>query len=191
MIGLNTGMMDERTILEKLALGDERAFRELFMRYHQKVFLFILGMVKLEDEADDLTQEIFIKIWTKRDLMKEVRSLDAYLFMISKYTVYSYLKKNKIFFENIDNVKENQDSQSENPHEKLVAKDLSLLIDMLVESMPQQRRLIYTMSRKEGLSNQEISERLNLSRRTVENHLNFALKDIRKAMLVFLIVISC
>lgn len=191
MIGLNTGMMNERTILEQLSLGDENAFKELFMHYHQKVFLFVLGLVKSEEGADDLTQEIFIKIWTKRDLMKDVNSLDAYLFMVSKYTVYSYLKKNKAFFEDIETVKENQNLQSENPHEELVAKDLSLLIDMIVESMPQQRKLIYTMSRKKGFTNQEISEKLNISRRTVENHLNLALKDIRKAILIFLIVITC
>lgn len=59
-------MTDEKSILEQFAAGNHTAFRELFMRYHLKVYYFVLGLVKSESDAEDLTQEIFLKLWTHR-----------------------------------------------------------------------------------------------------------------------------
>ena len=73
---------------------------------------------------------------------------------------------------------------SSTSEEDLVAKELEMLIDELVGGMPEQRRMIYTLSRNEGLSNAEIAERLNTTKRNVESQLSLALKEIRK-------VISC
>ena len=61
-------MTDEKSILEQFAVGNHTAFRELFMRYHLKVYYFVLGLVKSESDAEDLTQEIFLKLWTHRFL---------------------------------------------------------------------------------------------------------------------------
>ena len=80
---------------------------------------------------------------------------------------------------------------NDSPHEDLIAKDLQLLIDMVVETMPPQRKLIYQLSREVGLSNPEIAEKLQLSKKTVENHLNLALKELRKVLLCLLMVYLC
>ena len=61
-------MTDEKSILEQFAAGNHTAFRELFIRYHLKVYYFVLGLVKSESDAEDLTQEIFLKLWTHRSL---------------------------------------------------------------------------------------------------------------------------
>lgn len=65
-------MTDEKSILEQFAAGNHTAFRELFMRYHLKVYYFVLGLVKSENDAEDLTQEIFLKLWTHRSRFTEV-----------------------------------------------------------------------------------------------------------------------
>ena len=67
-------MTDEKSILEQFAAGNHTAFRELFMRYHLKVYYFVLGLVKSESDAEDLTQEIFLKLWTHRSRFTEVRT---------------------------------------------------------------------------------------------------------------------
>ena len=84
-----------------------------------------------------------------------------------------------------------EEEAHDSPDEDLIAKDLQLLIDMVVENMPPQRKLIYQLSREAGLSNAEIAEKLDLSKKTVENHLNLALKELRKILLYLLILYLC
>lgn len=76
---------------------------------------------------------------------------------------------------------------SSTSEEDLIAKELEMLIDKLVGGMPEQRRMIYTLSRNEGLSNAEIAERLNTTKRNVESQLSLALKEIRKVISCFLV----
>ena len=89
------------------------------------------------------------------------------------------------------NEKPFEEETYDSPDEDLIAKDLQLLIDMVVENMPPQRKLIYQLSREAGLSNAEIAEKLELSKKTVENHLNLALKELRKILLYLLILYLC
>ena len=77
-------MTDEKSILEQFAAGNHTAFRELFMRYHLKVYYFVLGLVKSESDAEDLTQEIFLKLWTHRSRFTEVRTFGSYLYVLYK-----------------------------------------------------------------------------------------------------------
>ena len=79
-------MTDEKSILEQFAAGNHTAFRELFMRYHLKVYYFVLGLVKSESDAEDLTQEIFLKLWTHRSRFTEVRTFGSYLYVLAKHS---------------------------------------------------------------------------------------------------------
>lgn len=183
-------MTDETTILEQFAAGNHTAFRELFMRYHLKVYYFVLGLVKSEGDAEDLTQEIFLKLWANHSRFAEVRSFGSYLYVLAKHTTFNYIESKRLLTNNWENRAEEEPSDR-TPHEELVAKDLQLLVDMIVDSMPSQRKTIYRMSREEGLSNGEIAEKLQLTKKTVENHLHLALRELRNAVLLFLVVTMC
>ena len=74
------------------------------------------------------------------------------------------------------------------PYDKLIAKDLQLLIDMVVNEMPPKRKMIYKLSRIEGLSNEQIAEKLGIQKKTVENHLNIALNELRDALALSILV---
>ena len=184
-------MTDEKSILEQFAAGNHTAFRELFMRYHLKVYYFVLGLVKSESDAEDLTQEIFLKLWTHRSRFTEVRTSGSYLYVLAKHTAFNYIESRRVNLVSLERAGEEDGERSDTPYEDLVAKDLRLLVDMIVETMPPQRKMIYRMSRDEGLSNTEIAENLQLSKKTVENHLNLALKELRNAVLTFLLVMMC
>lgn len=182
--------IDEELLVKELAQGSQKAFEVLFMRYYPKVHRFVYGLVKSQQDADDITQEVFSKVWRNRDMFAEVRNFGAYLFILSKNATFNFLETQQIRTERL-NEKPFEEETNHTPDEELIAKDLQLLIDMVVDSMPPQRRLIYKLSREIGLSNSEIADKLQLRKKTVENHLNLALKELRKIILCLLILYLC
>jgi RNA polymerase sigma-70 factor (ECF subfamily) len=169
---------DEHIDLEQLASGDHEAFRRLFMLYYPKVKTFIVYFVKSEAIAEDLSQDVFEDIWLNRDLLSNLKSLNAYLFRMAKNASINYLN-HKVVVENYA-VSYTHLLPEHSIEEELYAKELELLIQLTVEKMPEQRRRIFEMSRIKNLKNAEIAEKLNISKRTVEAHLNLALKQIRE-----------
>lgn len=100
---------------------------------------------------------------------------------------FNYITTKKVSrFTSEDNVPEISDEYT--PYDKLIAKDLQLLIDMVVNEMPPKRKMIYKLSRIEGLSNEQIAEKLGIQKKTVENHLNIALNELRDALALSILV---
>ena len=178
-------------MLNSIAEGDERAYKTLFYMYYPRVRAFALGMLKNADDADDLAQMVMMKVWLKRDLFYEVENFDSYMFRLTKNSVLNFIASKRVeFAELADDLVDNRASAvSFNPEAQMVARDTGVIIDMAVGKMPPQRQEVYRLSREQQLSNDEIALRLGITRKTVENHLNLALNDIRKAlkMLIFLI----
>jgi RNA polymerase sigma-70 factor (ECF subfamily) len=163
--------------LDKLALGDHEAFRRLFMAYYPKIKIFITHFVKSEAIAEELSQDVFEHIWTEKDSLPNLKSINAYLFRMAKNAAINHL--------NHKTVEENYASsytllEEYSMEEEILAKELKLQIQLTVEKMPKQRRLIFELSRIKNLKNIEIAEKLNISKRTVETHLNLALNQIRR-----------
>lgn len=178
-------MDNEKEILLGLSEGNEDAFRYIFRKYYSKVRAFAYGFLKNSDEADEIAQMIFIKIWEKKDSFACVDHFDSYLFTLSKYTIFNYIEARHSIPVDIDDIHEISDTVT--PYDEIVAGDLKLLIDMVVDDMPSQRRQIFKLSRYEGLTNDEIALRLGIQKKTVENHLNLALKELRNVVNMMLI----
>ncbi|WP_313380072.1 RNA polymerase sigma-70 factor [Proteiniphilum saccharofermentans] len=166
--------------LANLSEGDHRSYELLFLAYHPKVFHFLCGFIKNEEEAYDMAQEIFYKVWVNRVSMAEVRSFKAYLFSMARHMIYNHYEHNLVKEKyTLDQLAQ---SETYEPEQNLFAKDLSFLIDLVVSQMPEQRQRVFTMSRKEGFSSDEIALRLKIHKRTVENHISNALSDLRRAL---------
>ncbi len=179
----------KKETINKLVMGDQRAFHEIFRAAYPKIYAFVLGFIKDTDEAEDIVQTIFIKLWIKRERLAKVNNLNSYLYSISKNTILNHLASKKVFTLDIAQVKDLEANDTSVLH-AIEAQDLQLLIDMIVENMPPQRQAIYRMSREEGLSNEEIAQRTGLQKKTVENHLNLALGDIRKMLKIFILLLT-
>lgn len=171
-----------------MAGGDRSAFRDIFILFYPKVRTFVSRLIPDSDEAKDVAQSIFIRIWLNRERFTEVKNFDAYIFTLSKHTVLNHL----------DKARRKQDRQEDGtdeiydlalPSDKLEMLDMKRRIDNAVEEMPPQRKQVFTMSRILGMKNGEIADRLNLSKKTVENHINLALKEIRKKLPVLFLLI--
>lgn len=169
----------EKEYLLNISKGNTKAFDSLFILHYPRVKNFIMSLVKNEEDARDLSQDVFLKIWNNREKLPEIKFFRTYLFQMSKNAVFDFFRENTP----LDNYEEEYKIKSDSLEESIEARDLEILIDTFVESMPEQRKKIYKMSRKEGLTNDEISIKLDISKRTVETHISSALKDIRKFLM--------
>lgn len=184
---LNRKMEIDRETILLMSKGDKKAYETMFRRFYPKVHRFVAMLLKNKDDADDVCQLIFLKIWNKREKFTDIRDFDSYLFILTKYTVINYISSRHVMPIDIHSLPELCSNES-SPFDDVVVKDTQLLVDMVVENMPQQRQMIYRMSREQHLKNEEIAQRLGVQKKTVENHLNLALKEIKKSLyFVFLL----
>lgn len=171
----------EKEVILQMSQGDENAFSIVFRKFYPKVHRFVSMILKNTDDADDVCQLIFEKVWLKREKFVAIKDFDSYLFILSKYTVINYISTRHVVPLDVDMLTE-RNSNMASPYEEVVAQDTQLLIDMVVDNMPKQRQMIYRLSREQNLKNEEIAQRLGIQKKTVENHLNLALKEIKKAL---------
>lgn len=175
--------IDIKTI-EALRDGDHKAFEAVFVNYYNKTKTFIYGYIKSEFEAEELADDIFVNLWVNHKSIDISKSFNSYLFTIARNAALDFLKHKYVHDAYLDSVQNLEYSSTS--EEDLIAKELGLLVDDVVDKMPQQRKRIYILSRNEGLSNTEIADQLNTTKRNVESQLSLALKEIRKAITSFL-----
>lgn len=169
--------------LEALRHGSHKAFETVFVTYYNKTKAFIYSYLKSEPDAEELTEDLFVNLWINHPSINSSKSFDSYLHTIARNAAINFLKHKYVQDTYLNNIQSEEFSSTS--EEDLIAKKLGLLIDDTVGKMPEQRKRIYTLSRKKGLSNEEIATRLNTTKRNVESQLSLALKEIRKAISLF------
>ena len=172
----------EHKVIKKLSEGDQWAFRIVFEHYYPRVHEFIRRIVKSETIAEDIAQDIFVKIWERREMFGvEVHSFNKYIYVMSRNAAINAIRRtgrvSSLIDETIVNHQENISIE-----EDYYAREKELIIRLTVCQMPEQRRRIFEMSRYMGMDNQTIATTLNLSKKTVENHLTLALKTLRSVL---------
>lgn len=171
--------IEEKT-LNDLREGNHKAFEEVFVAYFDRIKQFIFGYIKSDFDAEELTEDIFVKLWINRRTIDPTKAFNSYLHTVARNAALNFLK-HKLVKESHTEIHQEQ-TYHHNPEDELIAKETQLLIEMAVEKMPQQRRLVYQLSRNEGLKNDEIAVRLHITKNNVESLLSLALKDLRKVI---------
>ena len=159
-------------------MGD---FLEIYRAFYGKVFTFVLSLVKSKANAQDITQNIFMKLWKNRKNLEHIKSMDDYLFILSKNACMDYFRKASRKKEiSTDVFDEFLLSRIVSSSEKRIdaLSDIEELRHV-IESLPSKRRDIFIMSRFDGLSNDEIASILGVSKKTVENQISLATKKIK------------
>ena len=126
--------------------------------------------MKNEEDVKDLVQEIFCKIWDIREKIDEKKSFNAFLFTISLNTIRDYFRKQVKNRKLLDKWLEEAESYSESTLESIELASLEKVVGTAVEQLPPKRLIVFKLSRLEGLSNDEIAKRLDIEKKTVENH---------------------
>ena len=173
-------MLDgEKILLERISNDDEVAFRELFNHYYPRVLSFLGNYISSEEDCRDIAQNVFANIWKKRDTLTEIRSFGAWLYRLSRNSAIDYCRRRRI---TISITEQYEDSSVTPADEEYFARESRLKYQRCLSNMPERRRQVFSLSREDGLSNDEIALQLGISKKTVENHMNAALREIRKTV---------
>jgi RNA polymerase sigma-70 factor (ECF subfamily) len=169
---------DINKLVQKLAKGNMQAFNQLFEQYSTKLYYFAYGYLKSKEDAEELVQEVFIKIWEKRNDLKQEYDLQSYIFTIAYNQVKKYFRAKNIVNKYLEYAKQEQAKPLVTEPE-ISYTELNGVISNLINRMPEKRKLVFIKSRIEGKNIPEISEEMQISKKTAENHLHTALKFLK------------
>jgi RNA polymerase sigma-70 factor (ECF subfamily) len=169
-------------IIRRLKKDDKSAVDELFGCYYPRLYHFSKSILKIEDGIDDILQEVFVKIWLNRHKIGNAETFNAYIFTITKNEVLNLIRSNlrdqtfkdELFIRSVA-----EEYQTQNIIE---FDEIKVGIDQIVTGLPERRQQVFILSRNDGLSNKEIAQQLNISEKTVEDHITHAIKHIKSSM---------
>lgn len=181
--------MTEKDLILALKNGSENAFRELYNQYWLRVFGFASLYIRNNNEVKEIVQDVFIKLWEFRQFIREEENFKGYLFIITRNHIFNKSRSKSFNYAFYDATINNALEHSYDINNELDAKDLENHIDQLIREMPQQRQTVFVLSRKYHKSYKEIASELGISEKTVERHINEAIKYIKlnlKMLVLFL-----
>ena len=174
--------------LPDLDIYDEGAFERMFKTHFKALHSYAHVMLRDEEQAEEVVQQVFLKLWERREQLSVQVSIKAYLYKSVHNECLNYFQRNKTKtrFEDHAVYVSTLDSQSETASDKVELKELQAKIHESLNDLPQQCRIIFHMSRFEDMKYREIADRLGLSVKTVENQMGKALKIMRSKLSDFL-----
>jgi RNA polymerase sigma-70 factor (ECF subfamily) len=169
----------DQDLLRSIAEGDEIAFNELFTRCWPSVYDTCLRLTKSSELAKDLSQDIFVKLWTHRRQLPEVRNLSAFLYTVSRNLIFNHFQKKVLTLSNIDFLIDHFRHTAPDAQDQLEYKDLEGHVQTAINRLPERVREVFVLHREEGLNHDQISKRLNISVVSSKTYIVRALKEIR------------
>ena len=171
---------DDTELFQRISIGDELAFREYFEVHKAELFKVIIRLTKSQTITEEIIQEIFIGLWVSRKHLNKVDDPAAYLYRIVLNKTATYLKKEA----NQERIIRAAGQQYKLPGNNTVehsmeAKECLQWIEKALDQLPPQQKIVYKLSRQQGLSNDEIAQQLHISPHTVRSHLAKAIGFIR------------
>ncbi len=176
-------------VLQRLREGDHESYRKVYLHWRKPVYKFLLNLTGTEEDADDITQEIFTVLWNYRDRIDPEKNIRSFLFLVARRAAYKSNRANMIRKRYADSVW-GELSDNFTSHDIVVEKETELLQQVLLQHMPPQQRKIFEMSNNEGLSAEEIAARIGIKRESVYNQLSKARKTLRDALLLLLLFVD-
>lgn len=174
---------DIKLLLLQFRKGNQRAFERLYRMHSRYLLSNIRALVKDKDVADEILQDVFLKVWENREVVDPDKSFRNFLYTITKNMVYDYMRRVALDIRKRHELMQTALEIYTHVEEQLINKENDALLSDAVEHLPTQCRKVYTLSKFDGKSHQEISEHLNISLATVNNHMVKANRQIRSFVL--------
>lgn len=168
------------SLFSRIAEGDERAFKEMFDTFWEQVYGTTYRFTKSTEEAKDIAQDIFMRLWENREKLKGVENPQSYIYIFSRNMVMDRFRKKVLEPSNIDYLIGYFKSDAASAQDKMELKELETMISQAVDTLPGRVKDVFRLSRYEGLTHQEIAERLNISVLSSQKYIVRALRQIRE-----------
>lgn len=172
----------EKQVLETLQLGNESAFEMIFRTYYQPLCRYAYSFLQDKEEAEEVVQASFITVWEKRNNLTIETSLKSYLYRMVRNSCLNVIKHEKVKQQHVAHELAVSEVSYESVSQKVQAAELEIRITEAMKTLPEQCRLVFQLSRFEELKYQEIADQLQISVKTVENHMGKALKLMREQL---------
>ena len=171
---------------QRLSRGDETAFQETFELYFRVLVLFATKFSLEKEIAEDLVQDVFVKLYEQKDRLQFHSSLKAFLYQSVRNKCIDLIRSTKTRERHHVEIKAGAEIEGLNSEELMMQSELEEKIYLSISQLPDQCQLIFKMNRFEGKKNQEIADELNISKRTVETQISKALKILREEIYPYL-----
>lgn len=169
--------------LHRISRGDEKSFRNLMELISDDLFLFALGFIRKKEIAEEIVSDVFVKIWENRSHLSEIENLKAYLFISVKNLCISHIRKNrKENLITIDGFDDFMVPSVECPESDYINTEKLKEIYQAIEQLPPKCKMAFSLAKFNGLKYREIAEIMEVSEKTVNNHLVFALKKLAETI---------
>ncbi|SHE63435.1 RNA polymerase sigma-70 factor, ECF subfamily [Fodinibius roseus] len=173
---------DDSKWVEALNHGDSSAFEQLFAKYYSRLSRFAYRYVQSETVAESLTQEVFVNVWKQRDQLDPGRNIRSFLYQSVRNEALDYIEHKKIVRDKLSRLKVTRDTVTHPENSSLDKQKFWSLVQEQIENLPPKTRRIYKLSRKDGLTYNEIADVLDISPKTVEYHITKALEMLRQEL---------
>jgi RNA polymerase sigma-70 factor, ECF subfamily len=174
-------------LIKRIKASNIGAFEEIFKEFQENIYSYLFFKLGDTQSAEDILQDVFVKLWENRHSLKPDLYLPSYLYTIAKNLTLNYFRHKNVVqkFQQEIELKTNQ-KESSSPLSQLELNELKSNLALAIQNLPDQQRTVFMMSRYDELSYKEIAERLGLSVKTVETHIGKALKTLRKMLRIAL-----
>ncbi|HYC86577.1 MAG TPA: RNA polymerase sigma-70 factor [Chryseosolibacter sp.] len=170
---------DIKSLLHQISKNDEHAFRDIFHLFSGRVYSFALKLTRSQATAEEMVQEVFMKLWVNRASLGTIDNFSGYLFIITKNLVLNILKRRALEEKVKGELSVMAETASHYTEQAVPDHDYDALLKETISHLPPQQRIVYSLCHQEGLRYDEVAERLNISRLTVKTHMHKALKTIK------------
>lgn len=173
---------NEKELLRCSAAGDEAAFASLFRVYQHKLYGFLLRATGSPEMTEDIIQDVFLKLWKDRENLLHIEQFGGYVYRMAQNRVINSLKrmaKETLILEELGKV---QTLTTSNAEEQLSEKEAKNNLHSALDKLTPKQKLVFTLSREQGLKHEEIAAFLNISPSTVNNHMIEALRQLRQQL---------
>lgn len=170
---------NEKLILQRLIRGEESAFRQVYDYYAERIYSVALLHLKQVELAEDVVQSVFLKLWESRDQLRKVEAFTGWLYVLTRNTIISILRRQGTQASYLDFLKQRTDLFKTSFEQELSRKEQVMLVRKGIERLSFQQRTALRLQQDEGLTYQGIAERMGISPNTVRVHLFKAMESLR------------
>jgi len=171
---------NEKRLLQLSAMGDETAFTRVFHFYKHKLYSFLIRLTESPEMTEDVIQDIFLKLWKNRAGLTTIDNFSSYIFRMGQNQCISHFKRSAKETLILAELQKDLAVSSSETDGYLATKEVQQKLHEAIGKLSKQQKLVYTLSREQGLKHEEIARHLNISISTVKNHMIDALRILRK-----------